>query len=74
MFGKSDPYLKISKAREGPSGGEFVPVLKTEVVKNNLNPQWRAFKASMQQLCNCDEHRPLLLEVRGAGWAAGWAG
>lgn len=37
------------------------------MVPNNLNPQWKPFRASMQQLCNCDEHRPLLLEARGGG-------
>ncbi|KAL4428007.1 hypothetical protein ABPG75_002096 [Micractinium tetrahymenae] len=59
-FGKSDPFLQIAKARES---GVFVPVLKTEVVDNNLNPQWKPFRASMAQLCNCDEHRPLRIEV-----------
>ncbi|PSC75848.1 copine-3 [Micractinium conductrix] len=60
MFGKSDPFVRISKARET---GAWVPVLKTEVINNNLNPTWRPFKASMAQLCNCDPQRPLLLEV-----------
>jgi hypothetical protein len=36
------------------------------VVNNNLNPTWKPFKASMSQLCNCDEQRPLLLEVTEA--------
>jgi hypothetical protein len=107
-FGKSDPFVRIAKARES---GAWVPVLKTEVgarervqgrpaarqagrlrqagrqaeagrqaaqqlvpnlplvpsrqvINNNLNPTWCPFKASMSQLCNCDPHRPLLLEVR----------
>ncbi|PSC75501.1 copine-3-like isoform X1 [Micractinium conductrix] len=60
MFGKSDPFVRISKARET---GAWVLVLKTEVINNNLNPTWRPFKASMAQLCNCDPQRPLLLEV-----------
>ena len=35
-----------------------------QVIDNNLNPTWKPFQASMAQLCNCDPHRPLLLEVR----------
>lgn len=41
---------------------------------NNLNPSWRPFEASMSQLCNCDPHRPLLLEVFDQGEPSGWAG
>lgn len=63
-FSRSDPFLRISKMREN---GEWVPVLKTEVVPNNLNPAWRPFRAAMSQLCNCDPHRPLLLEVGRLG-------
>lgn len=59
-FSKSDPFVRVSKMRES---GTWIPVLKTEVIPNNLNPTWKPFKASMSQLCNCDVHRPLLLEV-----------
>ncbi|KAI7845503.1 hypothetical protein COHA_000926 [Chlorella ohadii] len=59
-FGKSDPFLKISKAREN---GAWAPVVKSEVVSNNLNPTWRPLRVSMASLCHCDEARPLLIEV-----------
>ncbi|EFN58110.1 hypothetical protein CHLNCDRAFT_30221, partial [Chlorella variabilis] len=59
-WGKSDPFVRISKLRHN---GEWAPVLKTEVVDNNLNPMWRPLQASMSQLCGCDENRRLLLEV-----------
>jgi hypothetical protein len=35
------------------------------VVSNNLSPTWKPCKVAMASLCNCDEHRPLLLEVCG---------
>lgn len=35
-FSKSDPYVVISKATG--STNEFTPVIKTEVIKNTLNP------------------------------------
>eukprot|EP00887_Chlorella_sp_A99_P002975 scaffold24.g2975.t1 len=62
-FSKSDPFVRVSKQREN---GDWIPVLKTEVRKNNLNPVWAPIQASMAHLCNCDTHRPLLLEVYDA--------
>ncbi|OVA04382.1 C2 calcium-dependent membrane targeting [Macleaya cordata] len=38
LFSKSDPFLRISKIVES---GESVPICKTEVVNNNLNPTWK---------------------------------
>lgn len=59
-FSKSDPFLRVQKLREG---GDWVPVLKTEVIDNNLHPAWRPIEVDIRQLCNADEHRPLRLEV-----------
>lgn len=59
-FGKSDPFLVISRSYEN---GQFNPVHKTEVINNSLNPRWRSFDLSVQQLCNGDLDRPLLIEV-----------
>jgi Ca2+-dependent lipid-binding protein len=36
--------------------------MRTEVVKNNVNPRWRAIQVTLQQLSNSDPYRPLLLE------------
>ncbi|KAH7543165.1 hypothetical protein FEM48_Zijuj02G0154200 [Ziziphus jujuba var. spinosa] len=38
LFSKSDPFLRISRIVE--TGGT-VPISKTEVVENNLNPIWK---------------------------------
>ncbi|GAB9476148.1 Copine [Globisporangium polare] len=61
LFSKSDPYLTISRLREDNT--TWTQVHKTEVIDNNLNPNWRAFELPMQQLCNGDHRRPLLLQV-----------
>ncbi len=37
-------------------------MFKSEVIRNNLNPSWKVLQMSMQQLCNGDPHRPLLIE------------
>uniref|UniRef100_K3WYR8 C2 domain-containing protein n=1 Tax=Globisporangium ultimum (strain ATCC 200006 / CBS 805.95 / DAOM BR144) TaxID=431595 RepID=K3WYR8_GLOUD len=61
MFGKSDPFLVIKRLREDNSS--WMPVHKTEVIDNNLNPNWRVFELPLQQLCNGDYRRPLQLQV-----------
>ncbi|KOM52906.1 hypothetical protein LR48_Vigan09g156500 [Vigna angularis] len=38
VFSKSDPFLRISRVVE--SGGH-IPICKTEVINDNLNPKWR---------------------------------
>eukprot|EP00898_Chlorokybus_atmophyticus_P000712 jgi/Chlat1/1641/Chrsp127S01948 len=58
-FGKSDPYLKVSYLRED---GGLSGVFKTEVLRNTLNPTWAPMKVTLQQLCNSDYDRPLVLE------------
>ncbi|GBG83739.1 hypothetical protein CBR_g37540 [Chara braunii] len=58
-FGKSDPYLVISKLLED---GSLAPVHRTEVVRRDLNPKWDRFTISLQHLCNGDIERPLRFE------------
>jgi hypothetical protein len=59
-FGKSDPFLEISRANET---GQFTLVHRTEVVDNNLSPTWRPFEKEVRALCNGDYGRVLRLEV-----------
>ncbi|XP_065827522.1 copine-3-like [Oscarella lobularis] len=58
FFGKSDPYLEISRGLED---NNFVLVHRTEVIRNTLNPRWKKFQISAQKLCNGDFDRPLQL-------------
>jgi len=48
FMGKSDPYLEFSRQ---VTDGSWQVVYKTEVVKNNLNPQWRPISIKAQKLC-----------------------
>ncbi|XP_050380117.1 protein BONZAI 3 isoform X2 [Argentina anserina] len=57
LFSKSDPFLRVSRIVE--SGGS-VPICKTEVVDNNLNPIWKPLSLSMQQFGSKDN--PLDIE------------
>jgi hypothetical protein len=58
-FGKSDPYLIIYK---NLPGNQWVEVYKTEVIKSNLNPEWKFFEITEQELCNCDREKPIKIE------------
>ncbi|CAI0383687.1 unnamed protein product [Linum tenue] len=57
MFSLSDPFLRISRIVE--SGGS-IPICKTEVINNNLNPVWKPQCLTMQQLGSKDN--PLVIE------------
>ncbi|XP_052115151.1 protein BONZAI 1 [Arachis duranensis] len=57
LFSKSDPFLIISKLVEG---GTHIPICKTEVIKNDLSPQWKPVFLNIQQVGGKDN--PLILE------------
>ncbi|KAG7401787.1 hypothetical protein PHYBOEH_010250 [Phytophthora boehmeriae] len=61
MFSKSDPFLVISRLRE--DGNSWTQVHRSETIDNNLNPNWRRFEISLQQLCNGDYRRSISLQV-----------
>lgn len=58
-FSKSDPFVRISKLA---TDGTWTPVYQTEQIQNNLNPTWRPFLRTLQQLCNGNKDRTLLVE------------
>ncbi|KAK4256909.1 hypothetical protein QN277_006570 [Acacia crassicarpa] len=57
LFSKSDPFLLISKFGEG---GTQIPICKTEVIKNDLNPIWKPVFLNIQQVGSKDS--ALILE------------
>ncbi|KAK6150640.1 hypothetical protein DH2020_015572 [Rehmannia glutinosa] len=57
LFSKSDPFLRISRTVEN---GGSVPICKTEVVNNNLNPAWKPLRLTMQQFVS--KENPLVIE------------
>ncbi|XP_078158533.1 protein BONZAI 3-like isoform X3 [Carex rostrata] len=56
-FSKSDPFIRISRTVEG---GASVPICKTEVINNNLNPVWRPVTLTTQQFYS--KENPLVIE------------
>jgi len=47
LMGKSDPFVVISKAMDD---GTYAQVHKSEVIKNNLNPDWKQFTLRVASL------------------------
>eukprot|EP01092_Planopodium_desertum_P000462 TRINITY_DN10691_c0_g1_i2.p1 TRINITY_DN10691_c0_g1~~TRINITY_DN10691_c0_g1_i2.p1 ORF type:complete len:297 (+),score=13.85 TRINITY_DN10691_c0_g1_i2:2-892(+) len=71
FLGKSDPFLKFSTSSTGysstghfskSSDGGWVPVHKTEIVQNNLNPTWQPFTIDLVALCKGNIDSPFLIE------------
>ncbi|KAF7082643.1 hypothetical protein CFC21_086501 [Triticum aestivum] len=56
-FSKSDPFLRVSRLSESAVA---IPICKTEVISNNLNPVWRPITLTSQQYSSRDD--PLLVE------------
>eukprot|EP01039_Chlorochromonas_danica_P004770 gene4770-5230_t len=59
FFGKSDPFLVVSRMNED---GSYTVVWKSIKIDNSLNPRWGEAKISMSRLCNQDLDRPLKIE------------
>lgn len=57
LLSKSDPFLRISRVVESEHP---VPICKTEVINNNLNPIWKPLCITMQQFGS--KENPLLIE------------
>ncbi|XP_021716106.1 protein BONZAI 1-like [Chenopodium quinoa] len=57
LFSKSDPFVVISKIAEG---GIPIPICKTEVAKDNLDPAWNPVVLNIQQVGSKDS--PLTIE------------
>ncbi|KAL6899120.1 hypothetical protein ACP4OV_005778 [Aristida adscensionis] len=57
LLSKSDPFLLISKISDS---GMPVPICKTEVRKNDLNPRWKPVTLNLQQIGS--KENPLVIE------------
>eukprot|EP00164_Ancoracysta_twista_P003559 GFYU01004751.1.p1 GENE.GFYU01004751.1~~GFYU01004751.1.p1 ORF type:complete len:528 (-),score=159.44 GFYU01004751.1:146-1729(-) len=56
----SDPYYEIAKLRED---GTWVPVHRSEYVKDKVDVTWQPAKIPLRKLCNGDVDRPLKITV-----------
>jgi Ca2+-dependent lipid-binding protein len=55
-FFRSDPFLEFYRQSEN---GSYNLVHRTEVIKRNLNPEWKPFVVPVRSLCGGDKDRPI---------------
>jgi hypothetical protein len=60
FFGRSDPFLEISRSN---NDGSYTPVWRSNKIDSTLNPKWPEVKISLVTLCNSDLDRKLIIEV-----------
>lgn len=48
FFDKSDPFLRFKRIKNDTTS---ILVYETEIVKDNLNPLWKACELSLAKLC-----------------------
>ena len=63
MFGKSDPFFELSRKQDSAGGLTWDNVYRSNVVKNNLNPEWDNSIIELATLCDADLDRPILVSV-----------
>ncbi|GFS16625.1 copine-3 [Elysia marginata] len=59
FMGKSDPFLEISRVQ---SDGTWQVVHRTEVVKNDLSPEWRPFTLPIHSLFGRQRDQPIKIQ------------
>jgi uncharacterized protein YegL len=63
MFGKSDPFFELSRKQDSAGGLTWDNIFRSNVVKNNLNPEWDNSIIELATLCDADLDRPILVSV-----------
>jgi hypothetical protein len=64
-LGRSDPFLTLSKKHSSPESGRvrWQRVYKSEPIMNHANPVWEEFQIHLDDLCDDDLNRPLLIQI-----------
>mmetsp|Transcript_193 Transcript_193/g.396 ORF Transcript_193/g.396 Transcript_193/m.396 type:complete len:609 (-) Transcript_193:236-2062(-) len=63
MFKKSDPFFEVRRTHDGPGGGSWTAVYRSQHVKNNLNPKWGPATIDVNALCDGDLDRRLQVSI-----------
>mmetsp|Transcript_22217 Transcript_22217/g.36786 ORF Transcript_22217/g.36786 Transcript_22217/m.36786 type:complete len:276 (+) Transcript_22217:158-985(+) len=62
-LGRTDPFIEVQKKNVDLDAGiiQWIPVYRTEHVDDNLNPVFKAFQTTAEELCYGDPEWPLRL-------------
>lgn len=63
MFGKSDPFFEVSKHVQAAGGPTWQVVYRSKPIQNDLNPKWESVTLDMNELCDGNQSKPVLVSV-----------
>jgi Copine/C2 domain len=63
FMSKSDPFFELYTKRDGAGGLTWDNVLRSDVVKNNLNPNWKEITIPLSVLNQGDKDKPIKISV-----------
>lgn len=69
FFGKSDPFFEVARAKSTATSddyhdaGKWVPVVRSNVIKKSLNPDWDPITVPLSKVVGGDIERRLLIRV-----------
>ena len=63
LFGKSDPFYELSRKVDTAGGLTWDNVYRSEVKKNNLNPEWDAAIVALDILCGGNLDLPIQVAI-----------
>jgi len=64
MFGKSDPFFEVSKLINAAGGATWQVVHRSEVIKDDLNPKWKAVSLSLNDICGDNKDQQVRITVK----------
>ncbi len=60
---KSDPFFELSRRVDVAGANTWDNVVQSDVVKNNLSPEWKEVTVELSVLCAGNQDSPILLKV-----------
>eukprot|EP00977_Amphora_coffeiformis_P011988 scaffold2934_cov176-Amphora_coffeaeformis.AAC.16 len=63
MFSKSDPFYELSRKVDLAGSLTWDNVMRSEVVQNNLNPEWDPASIELSRLCGGNLDAPVLVSI-----------
>ncbi|OUM69704.1 hypothetical protein PIROE2DRAFT_2340 [Piromyces sp. E2] len=64
FFGKSDPFFAVyRRVNNGNTGDNLLLTYESEVIKNNLNPNWKKGEVKLAKISNSNIDEPLVIKI-----------
>lgn len=60
---KSDPFFELARRDDTAGGATFNTVFRSEVVKDNLSPDWKQVSIELSQLCRGNFDSPFFVKI-----------